>query len=193
MISSLRIPDAIRIEIATEYGALSENTINYFLDIAAEQFPKTKIHRVKNLEPHNQKTVDGLRIMCAGRIGPANVPNWICIKYNSYTKKLHVYENVDISTIHKSNVQPIQEHIINVMFPKKEGPISYDDSITPKAEPESSGLYAIIYATTLLMDEDPTTIKFQMNDMYGDQGLYMRLNILKIFANRRLTSLKRHL
>lgn len=187
IISVSRIPEAIRNEIATEYAPISEATINHFLKIAAKQFPKTKIYRVRENKVHKPKGTDGLRILSAGRVGPKKEHNWLCVKYNSYTGKLHVYDNVYVLSTVKSTVQPIQETICNKMFPDIKQPIEYDKSKTPQADPASSGLYAMIYAATSLNGEDPSKIKFQINDMYGDPALYMRLHILKMFANNRLS------
>lgn len=187
MISVSSIPRAIRKELATEYAPISEATINHFVKIAAKQFPKTKIYRVRENKVHEPKETDGLRILSAGRIGPKKVHNWLCVKYNSYTRKLHVYDNVYVLSTVKSTVQPIQEAIFKKMFPDSIEPIEYDKSKTPQADPASSGLYAIIFAATSLNGEDPAKTKFQINDMYGDPAIYMRLHILKMFANNRLS------
>lgn len=137
---------------------------------------------------HASKGTDGLRILSASRIGPQKEHNWICIRYNSYTKRLHVYDNDITKSILKYDV-PIQENIFNKMFPYKVEPIVYDKSKTCEADPASNGIYAIIYAATALNGEDPAKIKFHTNDMYGDPTLYMRLHILKMFANNRVSSM----
>lgn len=137
---------------------------------------------------HDAKGNDGLRILSAGRNGPKKARNWLCIKYNSYTKNLHVYDNI-VSMLHvRMEVEPIYENILDKMFPDKVAMV-YDKSKTPRSDISASGLYAIIYAATSLNGEDPAKIKFQTNDMYGDPALYMRLHILKMFANNRLSSM----
>lgn len=89
----------------------------------------------------------------------------------------------------KNNLKGIQENIFDKVFPDKVKPVVYDKSKTPAADPASSGLYAIVYAATSLNGEDPAKIKFHINDMYGDPALYMRLHILKMFANNRVSSM----
>lgn len=190
MNSFFSIPEAIRKQICTEYAPITEPTINHFLKIAAKQYPKTKIYYARNNKVHDSKGTDGLRILSFGRIGQQKVNNWICVKYNSYTKKLHVYDNdIFISSLVMDNLKSIQENIFDKIFPDKVRPIVYGKSKNRPADPASIGLYAIIYAATSLNGEDPTKIKFQTNDMYGDPALYMRLHILKMFANNRVSSM----
>lgn len=175
------IPGDIRKEIATEDAVISETTINQFLDIVARNFSKVKIYKSKDNQPHNSKGTDGLRILIGGRVGPNKDPNWLCIRYNGITKKLHVYDNV----FSGSNVTDI----INMQFPDNAGPIIYEKSKTPQAKPAASGIYAMIYATALLQGEDPAKNTFKLNHGYGDECLFMRLHLLKIFANKRLSAM----
>lgn len=123
-------------------------------------------------------------------MGPNRVPNWICIKYESYTKRLHVYNNVPSTALQKNEVADIQDNIIRKIFPQKGLPIIYEKSRFARADPSSSGVWAIVYATTVLNGEDPTRIKFEMNDIHGDKSLPMRLHIMKIFSNRTLTGFR---
>lgn len=86
----------------------------------------------------------------------------------------------------KGNITEIQEDFINKQFPDRTGPILYEESTTAYAMPAASGIYAMIYATTLLHGKDPAKITFKLNYGYGDECLFMRLHLLKIFANKKL-------
>lgn len=127
--------------------------------------------------------------MIGDRVGSNNDPNWICIKYNAITKKLYAYDNVFSRWNMNGHITEIQEDIINKQFSDKAGLIHYDESRTPQAKPPGSGIYAMIYATTLLLGEDPAKIQFKLNYDYGDECLFMRLHLLKIFANKRLAAM----
>lgn len=180
------IPEEIRTEIANEDAVISETTINHFLDIAARQFSQVKIYQAKDNKAHNSKGTDGLRILFGGRVGTNKDPNWICISYHGNTQTLHVYDNVFSGSNMKGNITEIQENFIKKQFPDRTGPILYEESTTPHAKPAASGIYAMIYATTFLQGEDPARITFKLNYGYGDKCLFMRLHLLKIFANKQL-------
>lgn len=79
--------------------------------------------------------------------------------------------------------------MIHKQFPEKSLPIIYEKSKTSPPEPSATGVYAMIYAATSLMGEEPSKIKFKLNHGHGDKSLYMRLHLLKIFANRRLSAM----
>lgn len=47
-------------------------------------------------------------------------------------------------------------------------------------------LFAITYATMLLLGKDPAEDSFKLNKVHGEEGLYMRLHTLDMLANRRV-------
>lgn len=84
----------------------------------------------------------------------------------------------------------IHNYIIRKIFPQKDLPIIYEKSRFAQATPASSGVWALAYAATVLNGEDPTKIKFEMNHIHGDKSLPMRLHIMKIFSDRKLSAFK---
>lgn len=67
-----------------------------------------------------------------------------------------------------------------------EGDVIFIKPKTVQNDNTSCGLFTIAYATTLMLNEDPTKFSLKLNNIRGDQGLYLRLHILKMFANRKL-------
>lgn len=67
------------------------------------------------------------------------------------------------------------------------GSIVYNQPKTLQTDNTSCGIFAIMYATTLMLGEDPVDSAYKLNNVYGDETLYKRLHILKMFAHRKLT------
>lgn len=184
------IPDAVLKEVATDGAALSYFSIRYFTDIVNEQFQTQKMYCEMNYllvmdkyKPYISKEKDDVQVFFGSLISfkSTGINPWICTYYKASTRKLYVYDSLYRKYLNKS-----QQEIIKHLYPKRQGKIIYVKPKNIRIDGKSCGLFAIFYATTLLLGQKPEDSDIKINDVYGDPGLYMRLHILKMFANRKL-------
>lgn len=189
--SNDRVPDNIRNEIATEGEILSERSIDFFIDIVKEQLPKFNMfyawtyQLIEYYKPIDTNVTDDVQILYGGEVAVNAIGHWICINYKTVTRKLYVYDSKL-----KNALDSTQQNIIRILYPAMEGDVIFVEPKSVQTDNTSCGLFTIAYATSSLIDEDPAKLKLKLNNIRGDQSLYLRLYILKMFANRKLTLFK---
>lgn len=176
------IPENILSEIAIEGKFLSELSIHHFITIVSEQLPEFKLyevpnyHNVGNYKPHLSKTDDVQILYGEGAVGHV-----ICIEYKASSRTLHVYDSLMQKTLDTTQLTIIQR-----LYPNVNDRIVYEQPKTIQTDNTSCGVFAILYATTLMLKKDPVDTAFKLNNVHGDETLYMRIHILKMFAHRKL-------
>lgn len=109
----------------------------------------------------------------------------MCIYYQASSQNVLIYDSMD-PMIYKNSLDPTQKKILNILYPfKKE--IHFIEPKTYQDQSPSCAIFAIMYATMLLLNKDPAKIEIKLNHIHGDDTLHMRLHILKMFAERKLT------
>lgn len=182
-----RIPETPLEEITTENDALCGTTINYFLEISMEVFPHLKMYRrhhnssdYQHYQTHESADIDDVQIFFGGICDPSVMGHWFCIRYEATSRKVIVYD-----TIMKDTLEPIHRKIIDRLYPYRSG-IVFRKPKTIQTDETSCGLYSIIYATTIILGKEPAKYDLKLNYVLGDESLFMRLHILKMFAHRKL-------
>lgn len=182
-LSKSSIPENILSEIATEGKFLSELSIRHFITIVSEQMPDFDMydvlnyHNVGNYKPHSSETDDVQILYGEGAVGHV-----ICIKYKASSRTVHVYDSLMRKTLDTTQLKIIQR-----LYPNVNGRIVYEQPKTIQTDNTSCGVFAILYATTSMLEKDPVDTAFKLNNVHGDETLYMRIHILKMFAHRKLT------
>lgn len=166
------------------------NGMRYFIDIVNEQFPTQEMHCEINFDlmkdkckPYISKEKDDIQVFFGNVFDfkSTMVRIWICTYYEASTQTLYVYDSLYQKKLNKGQLE-----IIKILYPHKKDKIIYVKPKNMPTDDRTCGLYTIFYATTLLLGQKPENIDVKINDVYGDPGLYMRLHILKMFANRKL-------
>lgn len=62
--------------------------------------------------------------------------------------------------------------------------IVYVDPKTVQKDATSCGIFSIFHATNLLLQIDAANIEPRLNSVYGDQSLFMRFHIVRMFVNK---------
>lgn len=177
-------------EITSEYKFLNHESIDFFIEIAMEQFknikmyPVTNYHSIDKYLPHNPSTIDDVQILYSGDIGSENSGHAVCIYYEASSQNVFVYDS-----IMRTSINSIEQEIIQKLYPYNTG-YMFRRPKTRQGLSESCGIYAITYATALLLKKDPVDFEFKSNDVYGEDALYLRIYILNMFANRKLILMK---
>lgn len=128
------------------------------------------------------KKVDDVQILYGKVTGENAIGHVICIRYKASSRTLHIYDS-----LMKKTLDPTQLKIIQRLYPDIKGRIIYEKPKTLQTDNSSCGVFAIMYATTLMLKKDPADIAFKLNNVHGDPSLYMRMHILKMFAHRKLS------
>lgn len=166
---------------------LTEFSVYHFITIVSEQLSEFKLyhvlnyHRVEHYKPHLNES-DDVQILYGKGTDKGAIGHVICIRYRASSSTLHVY-----GSLMKKTLDPTQLKIIHRLYPKVNNRIIYKQPKTLQTDNTSCGIFAILYATTLMLKKDPVDTAFELNNVHGDQTLYMRMHILKMFAHRKLT------
>lgn len=144
----------------------------------------------KYLTPHT-KSEDDVQILYSGpndqtsdtgaNLELGGVGHWICIHYQVATQTLFVHDSLFLK-----HLSPHQMDVIKILYPNRKGKIIFVKPKYTQTEYVSCGLFAIYHATTILVGQHLNDSDLALNYVNGDTTLYMRLHILKMFANRQL-------
>lgn len=181
------IRDEVLAQVATEGACLMDSSIDFFVKLVNDQFEEEKMYYVfnyqiiENYRQYNSTEIDDVQILYSGIVQIGAVGHWICTYYKASTRKVFVYDSLN-----RKYVNEVQHSIISRLYPDRKGSINYVKLKIIQTDETSCGIFSIFYATTLLLGEKPENIDVKMNYVYGDPSLYMRLHILKMFANQKL-------
>lgn len=144
-------------------------------------YPVTAYHSIEKVKQHSSSKTNDVQIFHDGEIGAMDLGHITCIYYQASSQKVLVYDSL---LTHKLN--SIQKEIIRKLYPFNKG-IEFE---TPKFLQDKTqngcGVFAIMYATILLLNADPSEIDFKFNTVLGDTTIYMRLHILNMFVKQKL-------
>lgn len=180
------VPDGVLKEVATEGAYITSESIKLFVEIANEQFPTRKMyHEFKMRDLDNYEAVgennDDIQILSNGEMERDVVGHWICVRYKGATQTVYVYDS-----LFRKRLNMEQKEIIQQLYPKRNGSIVYFQQEYVQTDYTSSGIFAMFYASILLMGEDPKTHAISLNHVIGDPSIFMRLSLLEMFANHQL-------
>lgn len=144
-----------------------------------KMYPTATYHSVDDFKPHEAGRSNDIQILYNGKLNSTTVGHAVCIYYQGYNQKVNVYDSI------MSELDPTYHNIIARLYPFNQG-VEVINSKTLQGKSETCALFAICYATMLLLGRDPTKQEIRLNTVHGEEGLYMRIYILNMFANRRL-------
>lgn len=190
--SNNRIPDVVRKEIATENTLLTHESINHFVAVVNDEklnyhmyyefnFQMRHEPEFSNLKVHSSNNTDDVQILFGG-VGGESIGHWICINYKVSNQNIYVFDS-----FYGKHLNPTQEEIAFLLYPYHQDVVYVDPKFYQK-DVTSCGIFAIFYATNLLLGKNLANIKPRLNNIYGDQSLYMRLHVMRMFANHQLAA-----
>lgn len=135
---------------------------------------------VEKFQPHKSSQIDDVQIL-VGIFGPSECAHAICIYYQASSQNVLIYDSLDPMIYNKNLLHSTQKITIDILYPFKKD-IIFVEPKTYQTESPSCAIFAM-----LLLKEDPGITKIKLNHVHGDDTLYMRLHILKMFAARKLT------
>lgn len=180
----------VRERVTTEYKSLGEIGNNFFIELANEQLKNVSMYsramfkNVSNCRPHRSSEIDDVQLLHSPSMKAPYGAHILCIFYQASSKNVLVYD----SGMYKL-LDPMQLEIVNRLYPFK-NEIKFVTPKTLQGETRACSLFAVIYATMLLLKVDPVNTAIRLNHVHGDEALYMRLHILNMFAKRKLALMK---
>lgn len=138
---------------------------------------------IEKFEEHNSSKTKDVQVLY--NVKSEELSHAICIFYQPSNQKVLVYDS-----LMKNKLEPRQKEIISQLYPFKTDIVFMKPKTIQGYTHQTDAVFAMIYATMLLLGNDPCNHDFKLNTVSGDETLYMRLHILNMFANRKLSLMK---
>lgn len=105
--------------------------------------------------------------------------HFICIFYNYNQNKVLVYDSAMLKRLTDTQIK-----IINILYPSVPNEdIEFVRPKTIQSDSSSCGVFAMAYATTLILGKDPRFTALKLNRaINGDQSLFLRRHIEDIIT-----------
>jgi hypothetical protein len=100
----------------------------------------------------NEAKRDDVQIIFEGKAGGNNIGHYICIHYKVKDHMVYIYDSLHHQTIAQTTLD-----IIHLRYQKIDPKVSYEfvEPRTRQRDAVSCGVFAIAYATTILLGQDP--------------------------------------
>lgn len=186
-----RLSKDFRNIIATEYSSTPFVLIDMFTDLVTEVTSKKMYHLDTDLndyQTHSPRTIDDVQLIYGTYFH--NTQYWamihvtyhsVCILYKAISRTVHVYDSAM-----DYRLDDRQLNIISELYPYNLGIIFERPTALQNHHP-TCAIFAITYATMLLLGADPKNTSIRLNKVHGDETLYMRMHILNMLATRKLS------
>ncbi|XP_031628283.1 uncharacterized protein LOC116344049 [Contarinia nasturtii] len=187
LISNVNIGDCnILSELKKPNTPVTNEIINYFIKFVREKYNYDMIEvdfnfRLENYPAIPPNTYD-IQILYSN-LNLSDAGHYTCVFYDAYYKTVYIYNRLyDITNAIADEHFPIIEN----RYPMRD----HEVCVKPKTEQYdeiSSGLFAIAYATTLILEKDPSSYTFKMNVNYSDKSIHLREHISEMFQAKELS------
>lgn len=186
-----KFPRAIK-EITTPKAYLTDGTINCFIEIVNKKYNGTfemadvVLYQTPEFYKIFEKTSkDDVQILYGGAVNDDQaVGHYICIFYKHSEQKVYVYDS-----LYTQSLTATQQQIIKMLYPSSKS-VEYVKPQTVQPDEEACGVFAIAYATTLILGDDPKTkslsLKLDKKDKSGDKTMTLREHAKKMFVFKSL-------
>lgn len=181
-------------EIRTPKTFLSDDTINYFITFAnrAQKLLSTKKYRLLDINLcqvpeqyniHAKFIEDDVQIMYGGKLNDVNaIGHYICVHYKHKERRVYIYNSLPGTTLYDT-----QKESIRVLYPDYKS-IEFVKPKTTQNDGVSCGVFAIAYATTVILGKDPRLTPLKLYKKAGaDQSVFLRAHIIKMLTENELS------
>ncbi|XP_031631790.1 uncharacterized protein LOC116346029 [Contarinia nasturtii] len=176
-------------EIRKPSERLSDDIVDYLLENlnnAQQTYKFGSVFHYNATDFYQQfstTTRDDIQILSGGRLGHPNaISHYICICYRHRQHIVYIYDSLFRLKITKRHREIMQKLYPAAIIYKHKKPATLQHDST------SSGLFAIAYATMLILGKDPTTYELKLNTTEGaDQGSFMREHLIKMLQAKKLS------
>lgn len=151
---------------------------------------------IDQYEYYSTINTDGVQIIYQGNIGINSIGHFICIHYNLSLQTVFIYDPlytghgyVDNPRILNRRINAKTREIIRKLYPHHIRRVVSRPNTT-QLDLKSCGVFAIAYATTILLGYDPTTYPLKLGTSQepqnSDQSTDLRYHLANIIQNNQL-------
>lgn len=174
--------------VGTPNQIFEDEVINFFLEIAAIEFPASMFFEIWQLNiydrvpEHDYKTDDTQIVFAGDYEGATDVGHYSCVHYKKMDDTVYVYDSKQL----KLGDHPTR--IVQHRYKSKQNKIFNAIRGDDKKQQDfiSCGPFALVYAFTCLKGQQPANIKYDMNRGFGDEALYLRLYLLHVLETGKI-------
>lgn len=177
-------------QIIAANALLTDDTMNLIGRIIAEncpdshynfQAPAAGIAKLYNMHSENR---DDMQFLYEGPEVLDETGHWIFVYYVSKSKKLHVYNSLNVNFLSekfKEDIQQIYPYINTDI--KTSTDVIFERMVNQQNNGSACGVYASVYAISKALGKDPAKINFkQPISSSCDEVLFLRLHLAKIVS-----------
>lgn len=189
-----KIPFEILEEVTRECAPISYKSVKYFLQIAQEQYKNDYefFNASRSIDNQSNKEHDPMKKDIKIFYATTTDNDFACVSYDPRSTEL---EDGRVIVYGKLFTKPFAYNALQTIYAQK------PDIIFRQTNRQNihtdTGLFAIMHTTTLLADNDPKKpafnhsnlpkTNFKLNRVVGDVYLYVRLHLVEIFKNRKIS------
>lgn len=179
-IDCINVNENVLDELMEPNTPVTIEAMNHFIELVREKYNYNMIYVDYYPQPENYPSIPpnkfDIQIIHLGEIDSGH---YICIYFDAYYETVYVYDSLAI--VHNEHI-PIMVNRIpwgNKMVYVKPKTEQYDAA--------SSGLFAIAYATTIILDMDPSSYTFKMGVNDLDKSIHLREHITNMLQTNELS------
>lgn len=125
--------------------------------------------------------LDDIQLLYEGEVGPNNVGHYICIHYRANERKIYVYDSQ-----YRRRISDNSRAIIDRRFSKLT--VNFVEPRTKQPDYVSCGVFAIAYATTILLGQDPAEYPLLLgNGLKKYKTVLLRDHLAKMIEENKLS------
>lgn len=181
--------DDILEDITTARKPLTDMAIDWLIDNLIN--PDTQIAFKMIATVYKQRTYkytkvaenkDDLQIIFSGHW--SSLGHYILAHFVANENVVKIYDSLHGSGQHGHRLQSDEKDVLTRLYPGKK--IVFVEPATKQSDGVSCGIFAIAYATTIILGDDPAIYKLQLLNTNDDQAMALREHIARMYRNREL-------
>lgn len=158
-----------------------DNLINANREIPFNMKPTVYKQRIERYTEAD-RTRDDLQFIFSGHW--STVGHYILVHFVAAENVVKIYDSLHGRGTHGRSLELDENAVISRLYPGVR--TEFVRPATTQTDGVSCGVFAIAYATTIILGENPANYQLQMNIDHTDQTIVLREHIEKIYLNRSL-------
>lgn len=177
-------------EITTPSSLLSDLAVDWFIVNMTNANPNIPFNMTPVLYaqiPKKYKAVsndrDHLQIVFSGN--SKSVGHYILAHFVASENVVKIYDSLYSFGMHGSVLSPSAKNILSRLYPGKR--VQFVEPATKQPDSKSCGVFAIAYATTIILGEDPATYQLRLNGRslrVWDKTMLLRKHIGSMYKSK---------
>lgn len=185
----ISILETISVRITTPFTYLNDVCIDWFIDnliisdpnIQCKMLPTCNAQRISKYTPITGEK-DYVQIIFSSNPN-SEIGHYIVAHFVATEGLVKIYDSLHGSGTHGKILELCEMNILSTRYPGKK--YVFVQPATLQKDGFSCGVFAIAYATTIILGLDPEYYELQM-DTIGDKSMPLRKHIIEMYNNKRL-------